>query len=50
MTKRKAKVTPLPPGTYTMVLERARKVRGKDQIAVTFAMPDGSRIKQVMKP
>lgn len=47
MGKRKPK--PMLPGVYTMKIKRARKVHGKEQIVIEYAVPDGRKLKSVMK-
>ena len=49
MKKKKAKE--LPPGTYTVVLDRVRKKRNKDYLVMTFSTVDeGVKIKANIVP
>ncbi len=45
---KKDKLTPIPPGEYTITLERVRKIRNKDAYRFHYRMADGSSMTQVM--
>jgi hypothetical protein len=45
------KQEPLPPGVYTMTIDRVRKVRNKDQKRVHMTILEtGTKMSQVIKP
>lgn len=50
MTARKAKAEPLPVGTYSMVIERVRKVRNKPYYRIHYRLSDGTQTMGIMRP
>lgn len=45
------KPEPLPPGHYTVTIDRTRKVRNKDQLRVHMTvLEDGRKISMILKP
>lgn len=41
---------PLPVGTYSMTIERVRKVRNKPYYRIHYRMSDGTRTTGIMRP
>lgn len=50
MRTRKQKLEPLPPGAYSMTIERVRKVRNKPYYRIHYRMSDGTRTTGIMRP
>jgi hypothetical protein len=47
----KRKFTPLPPGEYTVTIDRVRKVRNKNQKRIHMTIVEtGDKVSEVIKP